>query len=249
MDAAVVPLRDLALAELARLCESEALRRSPMHARLRRYLVEHALAHDRLALTETAIAIAVFRRDPRSYDANVDPIVRVSVGRLRTRLGAWYAQAAGPRALRILLPRGRYVPEFVLTGAGAGPRARIAVLDMRNASGRPRYDPFCRRFERALAEALVGAGERLVDRRPRSALSRRAALARDDDLAECVVDSVLTTDHDGALRITVRAIDAVDRHVRWVETVADAPCACATLGRRVTARVIARLAMPAGAEG
>ena len=101
-------------AEVLRLCESDALRRAPSHLRLLRYLVEKSIAGDASALRETAIALEVFRRDPAVYDPQNDPIVRVSVGRLRTRLDAHYAHHKSLPKLRIVLPKGRYAPEFVV---------------------------------------------------------------------------------------------------------------------------------------
>jgi len=52
----------------------------------------------------------VFRRDPASYDPQLDPIVRVTIGRLRARLVSHYARYGSPPKLRIVLPKGRYAP-------------------------------------------------------------------------------------------------------------------------------------------
>jgi hypothetical protein len=93
--------------ELERLAASDALRRAPSHQRLLRYLVERRIAGDDAALRETAIALDVFRRDPSTYDPQVDPIVRVNIGRLRERLEAHYANYDRPPKLRIVLPKGR----------------------------------------------------------------------------------------------------------------------------------------------
>ena len=101
--------------ELARLIDSDALRRAPSHMRLLRYLVEKRIAGDSAALRETAIALEVFRRDPSTYDPQTDPIVRVTTGRLRERLDAHYARFEAVPKLRIVLPKGRYAPEFIST--------------------------------------------------------------------------------------------------------------------------------------
>lgn len=79
--------------------------------RLLYYLVERCLAGDRAALSEAAIAVAVFRRDPASYDPHVDPIVRVTMRRLRGRLSEYYATT--PATIRIFLPPRSYAPAFV----------------------------------------------------------------------------------------------------------------------------------------
>src|SRR6185312_7182650 len=87
--------------EMARLAASDVLRRAPSHRRLLQYLVDRRLADDATALREPAIAFEVFRRDPATFDAQADPIVRVTVGRLRARLDAHYAHCRPVPRLRI----------------------------------------------------------------------------------------------------------------------------------------------------
>jgi len=121
--------------ELARLIDSEALRRAPSHVRLLRYLVEKRVTGDAVALRETSIALEVFRRDPSAYDPRTDPIVRVSIGRLRERLETHYSHYDAPPKVRIVLPRGSYAPEFVPIAAVEPVAPGIAVLRTRNVSG------------------------------------------------------------------------------------------------------------------
>lgn len=100
-------------AELAQLCDG-VLRRSPSLGRLLRHLVARALDGDDDALTETAIASAVFLRTPGDYAPHLDPIVRVAMSRLRARLAAWYRTARpSSTGVRIHLPTGGYAPAFV----------------------------------------------------------------------------------------------------------------------------------------
>jgi tetratricopeptide (TPR) repeat protein len=114
--------------ELERLLDSDFLRRSPSHIRLLRYLVEHRLANDDGALREMSIGIEVFQRNPATFDPKDDPIVRVNVSRLRERLLKHYAMFDAPPQLRIDLPKGRYVPEFVALGAKQLTAPRLLVL-------------------------------------------------------------------------------------------------------------------------
>ena len=114
--------------ELDRLLDSDFLRRSPSHLRLLRYLVERRLANDDGALREMAIGIEVFHRNPATYDPKSDPIVRVNVSRLRERLVKHYAMFDAPPQVRINLPKGRYVPEFVELGARQLAAPRLLVL-------------------------------------------------------------------------------------------------------------------------
>src|SRR3954470_5144645 len=89
--------------ELDRLLDDAAFRRAPTHSRLLRYLVERKTAGDDGALCEAGIAMAVFQRDPASYDAETDPIVRVSIGRLRDRLAKHYQRFEHAPSTIILL--------------------------------------------------------------------------------------------------------------------------------------------------
>ena len=114
--------------ELDRLLDSDFLRRSPSHLRLLRYLVERRLANDDGALREMSIGIEVFHRNPSTYDTKSDPIVRVNVSRLRERLVKHYAMFEAPPQVRIDLPKGRYVPEFVELGARQLAAPRLLVL-------------------------------------------------------------------------------------------------------------------------
>ncbi len=114
--------------ELDRLLDSDFLRRSPSHLRLLRYLVERRLANDEGGLREMAIGIEVFHRNPSTYDPKNDPIVRVNVSRLRERLVKHYAMFDSPPQVRIDLPKGRYVPEFVELGARQLAAPRLLVL-------------------------------------------------------------------------------------------------------------------------
>jgi tetratricopeptide (TPR) repeat protein len=95
---------------------------------LLRYLVERRLANDDGALREMSIGIEVFHRDPSTYDPKNDPIVRVNVSRLRDRLLKHYAMFEAPPQIRIDLPKGRYVPEFVALGSRQLAAPRLLVL-------------------------------------------------------------------------------------------------------------------------
>jgi tetratricopeptide (TPR) repeat protein/TolB-like protein len=212
---------DLVREELARLMDSEAMRRAPSHARLLRYLVERRIAGDATALRETSIALEVFRRDPATYDPRADPIVRVAVGRLRERLDAHYAHYDAPPKLRIVLPRGGYAPEFVPLPGAPEARAGLAVLATRNLTGRADLDPLASAFGDLLADRLSRAGvPRVVARTSTDdaqAASRepRAIGARLG--VPWLVDSTLAVEPRDGLRLSTRLV-AAEGDVRWVET-------------------------------
>lgn len=106
-------------AELADLLHWEEIARSPQLARFLEYVVEAKLRGEEQNIKAYAIAVDVFGRPP-SFDPQVDPIVRVQARRLRGLLDRYYDSGQSRTSVRIRLPVGRYVPEFVdQSGAGA----------------------------------------------------------------------------------------------------------------------------------
>lgn len=79
-----------------------------------RYIVNVALSGHSESLGQSAIAKAVFHRD-NNFDAILDPIVRVQMGRLRRSLERYYLLAGDNDSLRIEIPKGTYAPVFVGT--------------------------------------------------------------------------------------------------------------------------------------
>jgi hypothetical protein len=76
-----------------------------------RYVVERKLEGRDGEIKESVVAVEVLGRNA-SFDSKSDPIVRVEAGRLRDRLRAYYEAEGGTDPILILLPKGRYVPEF-----------------------------------------------------------------------------------------------------------------------------------------
>ena len=66
-------------------------------------------------IREYSIAVEALGRKPASFDSHVDPIVRVTARALRKKLHEIYQNEGKDRTLRIFLPVGHYVPEFVRT--------------------------------------------------------------------------------------------------------------------------------------
>ena len=99
-------------AALARVLTSDAFASSTRHRELLRYLVDRVLDGRVGALRETTLALEVFGRDGATYDSAADPIVRVEMTRLRTRLKQYYAAAGRDDPIVIAVPKGSYVPAF-----------------------------------------------------------------------------------------------------------------------------------------
>jgi len=78
------------------------------------YAVEQTLQGNSAELKERSIGIEVFGRAP-SYDANADPVVRITAGEVRKRLVQYYYDSSHDGELVIELPSGSYVPVFRVT--------------------------------------------------------------------------------------------------------------------------------------
>lgn len=98
-------------AQLDRIVASPGFKGSQRRSKLLSYLVEEALADRAGSLKESVIATEVFDRDA-GYDPQVDSIVRVEVGRLRSRLVEYYSQSVSEDQVQIEIPKGGYRPVF-----------------------------------------------------------------------------------------------------------------------------------------
>jgi len=113
---------------LERILSSPAFSAAGRRVRLLRFLVNRSLAGDAAALKESVIAVEVFDRAP-DYDPKLDSAVRVEMGRLRSRLIEYYAQAGQRDPVRIEIPKGSYQPVFVFErpAADVSPAAAPAI--------------------------------------------------------------------------------------------------------------------------
>jgi TolB-like protein/Tfp pilus assembly protein PilF len=178
--------------------------------RLLEYLVEETLAGRGAGLKEYRIGVDVYGKDGAEYDPRTDPVVRVDIGRLRTKLDDYYAAEGRHAPLRLKLPKGAYSIQFLANGAppdevhpnqGTGPSSAteraVAYADRRRtASG---LWPARLLVAAALLVSVAGAslfwhGLHLARQAPRSlALIPFANLSPDrgtDYLSDGVADEV-----------------------------------------------------------
>jgi adenylate cyclase len=113
-------------------------------SRFLRFVVDAALQSPEATLKEFEIGMAVYGRRS-DYDPRTDPIVRVEAARLRARLREYY-EVTPSDGLRIDIPKGRYVPQFISVG-GASPQSTsdlsILVPPFRSLSPDPGDQSFC----------------------------------------------------------------------------------------------------------
>ena len=123
--------RAAVLRQMDRLLNSRHFRNSKRYPALLEYIIRETLAGNSESLKERVLGMAVFHRPP-DYDANADPIVRVTAGEIRKRIAQYYHEEDAAGEILIDLRPGSYVPEFhpvafVATGLAAAPESPVPI--------------------------------------------------------------------------------------------------------------------------
>lgn len=132
------------LVEIDRLVNSHTLHGSESLCKLLRYLADHAIRKPGVALKEYQIATEVFGR-PAEFDPQVDSLVRVQAGRLRSKMAEYYASEGADDPILVELPKGTYA----LTFHPATPSSKNLVRGMHEPD-EDKSGPQSRRFSRAV---------------------------------------------------------------------------------------------------
>lgn len=103
--------REQLLGQVDHLVNSHALHGSESLCKLLRYLAKHALDHPGVPIKEFQIATEVFGRST-DFDPQLDSMVRVQAGRLRSKLAEYYNSDGANDSIAVDLPRGTYVVSF-----------------------------------------------------------------------------------------------------------------------------------------
>lgn len=116
--------------ELEAIVASQPFRKSKQCQDLLRYIVDHSLRKDDLALRERILGIEVFGRAP-NYDTSEDPVVRMRAADVRKRLAQYYQSLdAEEPALYIGLKPGSYRATFQYGRSHQTPVAGIKSADI-----------------------------------------------------------------------------------------------------------------------
>lgn len=121
----ISPSRDEIKLALERVLAWPEIARSPQLRRFLDYIVQRSLEGQGQSIKAYSIAVDVFGR-PADFDPQTDPIVRVQARRLRGLLEQYYSGPGADDPLRIQLPVGRYVPDFVVATAPGEPESAAA---------------------------------------------------------------------------------------------------------------------------
>ena len=94
-----------------------------------RFVVSQTLAGNAETLKERTIGIEVFHKKA-DYDTAAEPIVRVTAGEVRKRIAQYYQETGHTGQIRLVLPTGSYMPQFILPAVGkpSDPAAENAAL-------------------------------------------------------------------------------------------------------------------------
>jgi len=106
------PERDAILRELQQIIVSPYFCNSKRYPALLQYIVENTLAGKSDLLKERTLGVEVFDR-PSTYDTNAEAVVRFTAGEVRKRLLLYYHERGRSSGIRISLPVGSYIPEFL----------------------------------------------------------------------------------------------------------------------------------------
>lgn len=99
--------------QLARILDYPELQASGRRREMLRFVVEETLAGRAAEIKATSIAMAVFGRGAE-FDQQSDPVVRLEARKLRRDLDNYYAGPGRADAIRIEIPKGHYVPTFLV---------------------------------------------------------------------------------------------------------------------------------------
>jgi hypothetical protein len=138
--AASIPDSQAVREQLERLLVHPLFANSKRYPALLAYVVDQTLLGNSVDLKERSIGIEVFGRSP-SYDANADPVVRITAGEVRKRLSQYYYDSAHEGELVVELPIGSYVPVFHAPDQAAEARSVAVPSEIPSVAAVPDEPP------------------------------------------------------------------------------------------------------------
>jgi TolB-like protein len=246
--------------QLARVLSSSAFSSSDRLRRFLTFVVEETLAGRGDRIKAYTVATSAFgRRD--DFDPQQDSIVRIEAGRLRRALEHYYLTEGSADAVRIVIPKGTYTPEFVRADAAPdvhplfgtrtrrrGPRILVAPFELE--AGEAILPGFGAAFTRQVVIGLTRFGTLFVYG-PATGLSQtpQPDLARLRE--EIGADFVLTGSvgvYETRLTVDLLLQEAPEGRYVWADRFERALGAAELRGLRdeVADRIVRRLAQPYG---
>ncbi len=128
--------RDQYLRQIDAIVASKELHGADSLCKLLRYLANHAMDFPGEPLKEYKIATEVFGRSS-DFDPQLDSIIRVQAGRLRSRLAKYYESEGANDPVVVELPKGSYVLSFHHRGKATSKLHESASSEPSQQEARP----------------------------------------------------------------------------------------------------------------
>lgn len=106
-----LPTKAIIRTQLERVLASPEFAASQRKRRFLSYIVDQTLRGQSEHLCAYDIALHAFDRDLR-FDPQTDPLVRIAARRVRDSLDHYYLTAGQRDPIKIVIPKGRYIPQF-----------------------------------------------------------------------------------------------------------------------------------------
>jgi len=200
-------------AALAQLLCSEQFYKAHRMCRLLSYLIDKHLAGALRDMSEYAIGVDVFDRDPAHFDTTIDSVVRVQAGRLRQRLNDYYAVHAPANGIIISIPSGSYMPLIRRQRPACADLPLALLLGIAGLcclSAAPAAHQFAQAMEEALRYQLyqqLGNGIRLLTRPAGAPQAEASGITH-------LLESSIQLDN-GLLRINARLTEIASGRLTW----------------------------------
>jgi adenylate cyclase len=105
------PSREVISQQLVRMLSSPDFHATPQQTAFFKFVVNQTLAGNADRISGYTVATEVFGRRT-DFDQSIDPVVSIQAARLRRALERYYLTAGKHDLLRILIPKGSYLPTF-----------------------------------------------------------------------------------------------------------------------------------------
>jgi hypothetical protein len=199
-------------AEVERIAHHPLFGHSRRYPAMLRYVVNRTLEGKDGELKERTVGIEGLGR-PVSYDPSEDPIVRTTATEVRRRLALYYQETMGSD-VRIQLPVGTYVPQFVFTDALEPPIDIRAHATPASARQGPRRKTLLIVSAISAPIIVMSAGLYLLKAAPQSAMERlwSPLLSGADTVGVCVGRAAIPQSASMEL-VTMDAANATSRVV------------------------------------
>ncbi len=106
------PSKDEIYRQLERILGSSNFKASSQQIAFLKFIVDQTLNGNAGLINDHTLATQVFGRGPE-FDLSVDPVVGIQASLLRRALERYYSTGGKDDPIRINIPDGAYVPEFV----------------------------------------------------------------------------------------------------------------------------------------